>query len=196
MPATTATRGAYWAPSATVAICVLSPISARKNTQVVVANTPSCPLGAASTSSSLSGISIQPAMAMNETPSTQRITSGPTVAMTQAPTAPARAWLSSVATRMPQMMGQGLRNRAASTSESNWVLSPISARATMPVERRKASKTVLQGPEKPKDRTAAPALPAAVRSKVLPGLKLSAPWPWGPSVLTRTSAWCRAATPQ
>ena len=90
----------------------------------------------------------QAAMAMKETPSTQRITSGPTVVMTQAPTAPARAWLSSVATRMPQMMGQGLRNRAASTSDSSWVLSPISARATMPVERRKASKTVLQGPEK------------------------------------------------
>jgi hypothetical protein len=36
-------------------------------------------------------------------------------------------------------MGQGLRNRAAKTKDSNWVLSPISASATMPVETRSAS---------------------------------------------------------
>ncbi|KAI1693650.1 hypothetical protein Ddc_22629 [Ditylenchus destructor] len=47
--------------------------------------------------------------------------------------------LTSVATKMPATMGQGLRKRAASTSDSSWVLSPISASATTEVEIRKAS---------------------------------------------------------
>src|SRR5690606_25519222 len=47
---------------------------------------------------------------------------------------PASAWLSRVATRMPAMIGQGLRKRAASSNASNWVLSPISASATVTVE--------------------------------------------------------------
>jgi hypothetical protein len=40
---------------------------------------------------------------------------------------------------MPNTMGQGLRKRAANTSDKSWVLSPISAKATMPVETKKAS---------------------------------------------------------
>jgi hypothetical protein len=36
-------------------------------------------------------------------------------------------------------MGHGLRKRAAKTKDKSCVLSPISARATMPVETRKAS---------------------------------------------------------
>ena len=58
--------------------------------------------------------------------------------MTQAPAAPARAWLASVATRMPRMIGTGLRKRAARMKDSNCVLSPISAMATAPVAVRKA----------------------------------------------------------
>ena len=49
-------------------------------------------------------------------------------------TRPASAWLSRVATRMPATIGQGLRKRAASSRASSWVLSPISASATVPVE--------------------------------------------------------------
>ena len=79
------------------------------------------------------------AMAMNEAPNTQRNTSGPIMVVTQLPTAPAKPWLASVATRMPRTMGQGLRKRAAKTSDRSWVLSPISAKATMPVETRNAS---------------------------------------------------------
>jgi hypothetical protein len=45
----------------------------------------------------------------------------------------------SVATKMPHTMGQGLRKRAAKTKDKSCVLSPISARATIPVERRNAS---------------------------------------------------------
>ncbi len=52
---------------------------------------------------------------------------------TQAPTAPAAKWLARVAATMPAMIGHGLRKRAASRSASNWVLSPISARATIRV---------------------------------------------------------------
>ena len=37
------------------------------------------------------------------------------------------------------MIGSGLRNLAASSIASNWVLSPISPRATTPVEMKKAS---------------------------------------------------------
>ena len=37
--------------------------------------------------------------------------------MTQVPTAPASAWLTRVATKMPSTIGQGLRKRAARTSD-------------------------------------------------------------------------------
>ncbi|MNV69580.1 hypothetical protein D3C71_1624960 [compost metagenome] len=105
----------------------------------MVPNTPQRETAAVSPSSSLSGISIQTAMAMKQAPSTQRNTCGPMKVVTQAPTAPARAWLAKVATSMPSTMGQGLRKRAARTSASSCVLSPISAMATMAVETKKAS---------------------------------------------------------
>ena len=76
---------------------------------------------------------------MKESPSYQRKESGPSAVETQVPTPPANAWLAAVATRIPQAIGQGLRNRAASTKPSNCVLSPISASATMLVETRNAS---------------------------------------------------------
>ena len=140
VPATTQNQAWYWAASMTVAICVLSPISARKKASTVVPKMPSRgALPSSSPSSSWSGINIQAAMARKETPRTQRSTSGPSKVVTQVPSAPASAWLAKVATRMPATMGQGLRKRAARTSESSWVLSPISARATIPVETRKAS---------------------------------------------------------
>jgi len=78
-------------------------------------------------------------MAMNEAPRIQRNICGPMKVVTQAPTAPARPWLTSVATKMPRTIGQGLRKRAANTNASSWVLSPISAKATMAVETKKAS---------------------------------------------------------
>ena len=52
---------------------------------------------------------------------------------------PASAWLASVATKIPAMIGTGRRKRAARTSASSWVLSPISPSATTAVETSKAS---------------------------------------------------------
>ena len=93
VPATTAASDEYFAASAIVAICVLSPISSRKNATNVAPNTPS--RGGArcsgSSSSSLSGTSIHAAIAMKDSPRIHRIAVGPTSAATQAPTAPAIA---------------------------------------------------------------------------------------------------------
>lgn len=92
----------------------------------------------------------QHAMARNEPPSTQRMMSAGTSAVSQLPRLPARAWLSTVATKMPAMMGVGRLKRAASKRASSWVLSPISARATKPVENRKASMMkISRGPDVP-----------------------------------------------
>ena len=93
----------------------------------------------ASSSSILSGTMIHAAMPRKDSPSTQRITSGPSALLTQAPTAAANAWLTIVATKMPSTIGTGRRNLAASRKASNCVLSPISASATMPVDTRNAS---------------------------------------------------------
>ena len=76
---------------------------------------------------------------MNDAPNTQRKISGLKLAVIHAPSAPANPWLTTVAHKMPAMMGSGFLNRAASKKASNWVLSPISAKATMPVEINKAS---------------------------------------------------------
>jgi hypothetical protein len=46
--------------------------------------------------------------------------------------------LRSVEARMPATIGHGRRKRAARTRERSWVLSPISASATRPVETRNA----------------------------------------------------------
>jgi anti-sigma factor ChrR (cupin superfamily) len=100
----------------------------------------------ASSSSIVSGTSIQAAMARKDSPMIQRSRSGPSAWATQPPRAPAAAWLSSVATKMPATMGHGLRYRAASTMASNCVLSPISPSATMPVDTKKASKGISNGP--------------------------------------------------
>ena len=120
-----------------MATWVLSPISAMKNATRVVPNTPRR-VSLASLSSNLSGISVQAAMAMNDNPSTQRRVCGDSSWVSQAPRAPAKPWLARVATRIPSTMGRGLRKRAARMKASSWVLSPISARATMPVEIRNA----------------------------------------------------------
>ena len=61
----------------------------------------------------------------------------------QAPSAPARPWLTRVASRMPSTIGTGFLKRAASRKASSWVLSPISARATTPVEMNRASMRAL-----------------------------------------------------
>ena len=60
--------------------------------------------------------------------------SGFNVAVIQAPSAPARPWLTRVAHRMPATIGTGFLKRAARMNASNWVLSPISASATTAVE--------------------------------------------------------------
>src|SRR5690606_30749432 len=85
-------------------------------------------------SSSLSGLSVHNAMAMKLAATVQRRTCGVSQDAAVAPNQPAIAWLSRVATRMPATMGHGLRKRAASSRASSWVLSPISARATVTVE--------------------------------------------------------------
>ena len=125
-----------------MAICVLSPISTRKNAISVVPNTPNREESCSFVSSNLSGIIIQTAIAMNDRPSAQRITSGPNWRAMKVPTAPARKWFASVATKIPRMIGHGFRKRAASTSASSWVLSAISASATTPMETRRAVKVV------------------------------------------------------
>ena len=71
VPSTTGTKAWYCAASATVATWVLSPISARKNATSVVPKTP-MRANLASLSSNLSGTRIHAAMAMNDSPSTQR----------------------------------------------------------------------------------------------------------------------------
>ena len=128
-----------FAASATVASWVLSPISARKKSTTVVPKTPKRFMrpSSVSSSSSLSGTSIQAAMAANETIRIQRRISGVMRVASTAPTPPAIAWLRTVATRMPQMMGAGLRNLAARQMAMSMVLSPISLAVTTPVERRR-----------------------------------------------------------
>jgi hypothetical protein len=91
-----------------VAICVLSPISTRKKAMVVATNAPTRP-AAFGPLVGLVGISAQPAMAMNIPPTIHRIASGPSQPATAAPTEAAMAWLASVATRMPRMIGTGRR---------------------------------------------------------------------------------------
>ena len=108
VPAVTATRSLKRAESATVAIWVLSPISTRKKATAVAMNAPAAP-ATFGPSSALSGIRHQTAMARNMTPRIQRIASGPSQAATAAPAQAASAWLASVATRMPRMMGTGRR---------------------------------------------------------------------------------------
>ncbi len=80
------------AARATVAIWVLSPISAKKNTTTVAHSTPNAPLTALgfSVSSSLSGISIHAPIAMKPRPRIQRSSAGPTICVIQPPRAPAR----------------------------------------------------------------------------------------------------------
>jgi hypothetical protein len=48
-------------------------------------------------------------------PITQRSHCGPIQAASKPPSAPAMAWLASVATRMPSTMGTGLRKRGGRT---------------------------------------------------------------------------------
>ena len=76
--------------SRTVAICVLSPISARKNETRLMKNTLPW-LRFASSSSSLSGFNVHAAMTRNEMPTPQRMTFGPTARLIHSPTRPASA---------------------------------------------------------------------------------------------------------
>ncbi|MNQ60121.1 hypothetical protein D3C85_743900 [compost metagenome] len=92
-----------------------------------------------SSSSILSGTRIQTAMAMKAPATSQVITLGSIQLLMNSPIQAAPAWLSRVATSMPAMMGQGLRKRQMSSNARSWVLSPISAMATLRVEVNKAS---------------------------------------------------------
>ena len=92
-----------------MAICVLSPISARKNATTVTTNTLRSDTGGASDSSNWSGFSAHAATAKNDSASPQRRISGATASRTHWPSHAATVWLASVATRMPAMIGHGLR---------------------------------------------------------------------------------------
>ena len=108
---------------------------------------------------------------------------------------PASAWLSRVATRMPATIGHGLRKRAASSKASSWVLSPISASATVPVEISAVSNGMVElghihlatpGPGESVDAKADATPPGRVRSACLrscpaPSVRRPprAPWPAG-----------------
>ena len=72
-------------------------------------NTPSRLVPAALMSSALSGISIHAATARKDAPKPQRSHCGSIARVSQVPSALAPAWLASVATRMPTMIGTGLR---------------------------------------------------------------------------------------
>jgi|LakMenEpi03Aug12_release.lakeMendotaPanAssembly.Ray.scaffolds.fasta_scaffold02882_9 hypothetical protein len=79
------------------------------------------------------------AMAMKTASRIQSSTFSPSTRVIQPPTAPVQAWLMRVEMKMPMTIGTGFQKRAASRIDHSWVLSLISARATMPVGTRKAS---------------------------------------------------------
>ena len=87
VPITTAASEANLAASTTVATCVLSPISARKNATTVTPNTPQRDVGGGwSPSSSLSGFSAHSATAKNDSATTQRRISAGIIARSRLPT--------------------------------------------------------------------------------------------------------------
>src|SRR5690625_4873412 len=94
--------------------------------------------GLSMSSSILSGISIQQAINKKPIPSAQDRVVGVSRWLIQSTKPPARPWLTKVAKNIALIMVHGRRQRAAKTSASNGVLSPISASDTMPVETRKA----------------------------------------------------------
>ena len=108
VPAVTRTSALKRAASATVASCVLSPISTRKNETSVATKAPAW-RAACGPSSALSGIRHQPAITMKVAPRIQRIVPAPIQPATAAPIQAASAWLASVAKSIPRMMGIGLR---------------------------------------------------------------------------------------
>ena len=157
------------AASTTVATWVLSPISARTNSTSVAPKAPSLNQGL-SPSSSLSGIRIHSPTATNEAATAQRSTSALTRPESQSPSQAESAWLTRVATKMPAMIGQCWRTkREASTSDSNWVLSPISATATEKVEVRNASIERTSGAENGQWHATAPPRGDRNTPKVSPG---------------------------
>src|SRR3569832_2523305 len=78
---------------------------------------------------------------------------------------------------MPRQMGRGRRNLAARRKARSWVLSPISARATMPVETRKAFNVLL--PAGQSDDHAPPRPSGGDMVKGLAKQEPLAPWPRG-----------------
>ena len=103
----------------------------------MVSNTQGWAVGgrqSASAGSGWAGISIKMTIAENESFRTERGVWTLACIAIQAPGVAAIAWLTNVAVRIPQTIGQRLRKRAASTSASNCVLSPIASGATRPVD--------------------------------------------------------------
>ena len=137
VPAVTMMGLAYFAPRATVASCVLSPISAMKKATTVVKNAPNLP--ASLSSSSLSGINIQTANARKVAASIQASIWAEKKDESQPPAHEASAWFSKVAARIPAIIVHGFLNREASTSARSWVLSPISLANTNKNEFKAAS---------------------------------------------------------
>ena len=138
LPTTTSRIDWYFAAKRTVAICVLSPISAKKNRTTVAINAPyfsHLPSG----SSSLSGNSSHNPTAIKLPPTTHFMTSGEIADASQTPSAAETRWFNRVAIKIPATIAFLWAKRAAKKSASNCVLSPISAMATPSVEEKKAS---------------------------------------------------------
>ncbi len=96
-------------------------------------------------------------MPRNDRPKAQRIISALTTAVIHAPRAPARPWLTTVAAKMPRMIGTGFLKRAAKMKARSCVLSPISAKATTPVETKRDSIQDVQAGLQTIDHHASPA---------------------------------------
>src|SRR5690625_2175199 len=167
---------------------------------IVVRMMPWWPPLATASSSILSGTSVHMAMAPSEATTTQCMISGVSQRAISSPTKPASAWLTIVARKMPMQIGQGLRYLAARINDSNWVLSPTSARATTPVAIRKLSTHIPQGPEQDAS-PRAPSDPGGTHEPaVLPGggwrPSLRVPWLLAKCVDTRPAPCARSATPR
>ena len=126
--------------ASTVAICVLSPISARKNATVGDAEHARDATSAARRRRRACRASAPTRRRRRTTarPASAARRPGPTP-RTQLPTRPASAWLTSVATRMPATIGQGLRSGRRGPAPGVGSCRRFRRAATTAVETRRAS---------------------------------------------------------
>ena len=109
VPSSTCQSGWYCAASTTVAICVLSPISARKNATSDAANAPRTPPRSTASSSMRSGLSAQSPTAAKLSATSQTSVACGRRAAASAPSQDASAWFASVAIAMPAAIANGCR---------------------------------------------------------------------------------------